>query len=122
MTITLNPNSGVAAQTPLAARTRAGEQVQDVAPAYVTGGILSVQTAATGSNWTAFASQACTYVVVVNGTNFGIEVRRGGAGVGLPIQPGQAFTFEGVQNASDLSVRRLDQSNTQLTLHAHWVD
>jgi hypothetical protein len=79
-----------------------------------------VQTAATGTNWTAFASQACRQLTVSNQTGTTIEFRQGGSGVGFQIPDGAFFTFFGLTNANQIDARRVDTSNTQVTVTARW--
>lgn len=75
----------------------------------------SVQTSATGSSYVVLASAAASQVTLINTTGKDLEVRRGGAGVALPVPDGSYWTFRGVANANELGVRRIDQSNVQLT-------
>lgn len=82
------------------------------------GTILSAQTAATGTNWTAFASQACTVLDLQNFTGTAIEYRRGGAGTAFRIPDGGQRRIVGIANADEISVRRVDTSNTQVTVAA----
>ena len=91
-----------------------------VIPSMTTGGNLSVQTAATGTNWTAFASQACKQLVISNQTGVTLEVRQGGAGVAVQVFSPSYFPFYGLTNANQLEVRRFDTSNTQVTATARW--
>ena len=93
---------------------------QPVIPSMTSGGNTSVQTAATGANWTAFASQACKQLTLSNQSGTTIEVRQGAAGVGLQIPSGAFYTFFGITNANQLEVRRVDTSNTQVTITARW--
>ena len=79
--------------------------------------ILSATTAAGGTTFVAFGSQACSALDVVNNSGVTIEIRRDGAGVAIPLLPGQARLFVGIANANQLGVRRLDQSTTQVTVH-----
>lgn len=83
-------------------------------------GNISVQTAAVGSDWTAFAAQACERLVVLNTTGTTLEFRQGGAGVGLQIPNSAGFTFEGITNTNQIEVRRVDLSNTQVTTYCRW--
>jgi hypothetical protein len=89
-------------------------------PSMGSGGHTSVQTAATGTNWTAFASQACRQLTVSNQTGTTIEFRQGGSGVGFQIPDGAFFTFFGLTNANQIDARRVDTSNTQVTVTARW--
>lgn len=88
--------------------------------AVVSAGNTSVNTDASGSAWVAFPAQACERLVVVNTIGVAIEVRQGGAGVALPIPDGSGFTFEGITNASDLSLRRIDLDTKIETVFARW--
>ena len=87
-------------------------------PSMSSGVHISAQTAATGTNWTPFGSQPCKQLTVHNNTGTVVEVSVGGTGVGIPIQTGMFYTFFGLTNASELSIRRVDQSNTQVTVQA----
>lgn len=91
-----------------------------VIPAMTTGGNISVQTAATGTNWTAFSSQALKQLTVSNQTGTTIEFRQGGSGVGFQIPSGSFYTFFGLTNANQLEARRVDTSNAQVTATARW--
>jgi hypothetical protein len=78
--------------------------------------IVSIQTSTTGSNWVSFSSQACNALDIVNVSGFTIEYRRGGTGDSIPIPTGSARLVVGITNASDISLRRVDLSNTQITI------
>ena len=80
--------------------------------------ILTLTTAATGTNWTAFGSQACNALDLVNNTGTSIEYRRGGAGNTIPILSGSSRLIVGITNANSIEVRRVDTSNTQVTVTA----
>jgi len=89
-------------------------------PFMATGGNLQLQTAATGSNWVDFSAQTCKQLTVSNQSDATIEVRQGGAGVGFQIPKTAFYTFFGVSNANQLSIRRVDQANTQIAITARW--
>jgi hypothetical protein len=89
-------------------------------PLMTSGGNLTAQTAATGTNWTAFAAQACAQLTIVNDSGTKIEVRQGGAGVAIPVRDGATYTLFGLTNANQIDVRRSDTSNTQVVVHARW--
>jgi hypothetical protein len=59
-------------------------------------------------------------MVISNNTGTTIEFRQGGAGVGFPIPTGQMFTISGISDTSQISVRRVDTTNTQVTVAARW--
>jgi len=83
--------------------------------------ITSVTTAATGSNYTAFASQACNCLDIVNTSSVAIEYRRGGAGSTMTILSGSSRLVVGITDANQIDVRRVDQSNTQITIPAEAI-
>lgn len=91
-----------------------------VIPLMASGGNVSAQTNATGTNWTAYGSQVCRQCTLSNQTGTTIEVRQGGSGVGLQIPTGAFYTFFGITNTNQLEVRRVDTSNTQVTVTARW--
>jgi hypothetical protein len=80
--------------------------------------IMSVTTAATGTNFTAFSSQACNMIDINNTSSVAIEYRRNGAGNTMTILSGSSRLVNGISNASDISIRRVDTSNTQITISA----
>ena len=80
--------------------------------------ILSVQSAATGTNWTTLTTAACDFVRVCNATGTLLEYRRGGAGNGMHLPNNSTIDILGVSNANEISFRRNDTSNTQVTLTA----
>jgi hypothetical protein len=84
-------------------------------------GNLSVQTSSSGSTWVSLSSQACVKLTISNQTGTSLEVRQDGAGVGFVMPTGLVFTFEGISNANQLSLRRVDVSNTQVTASTRWV-
>lgn len=87
-----------------------------LAPSTVT--TLSVSTAVVGTNYTAFASTPCSFLDVVNNTGTTIEFRRNGAGTPFPIFTGTSKRIAGITNASQIGVRRVDVSNTPVTVVA----
>ena len=112
---------GIASLTTIASNTPTLDNgKQPVIPSMTTSGHLSAQTNATGTNWTAFASQACKQLTVSNQTGTTLEFRQGGAGVGFRVPAEAFYTFFGISNANSLEVRRVDTSNTQVTVTARW--
>lgn len=84
---------------------------------------VSAQTANPGSGWTKFDSDVwCSALRIHNNTGTQIEVRRfGGGTVFIPIQNLDKVTLFGIKKAEDLEVRRVDQSNTQVTVLAEAI-
>jgi hypothetical protein len=80
--------------------------------------ILTLTTAATGTNWTALSSQACTSVLILNDTGTKLSARIGGAGNAMPIPDGSGLKLSVAANANEVSIRRADTSNTQVTVAA----
>jgi hypothetical protein len=77
------------------------------------------QTAASGTGWAPLADDYCDAVDIVNDTGQAIEFQRtsnSASALGIPIPTGQSYWVTGIKNASDLSVRRVDQSVTQVTV------
>jgi hypothetical protein len=89
-------------------------------PTSGTAGITSAQTNATGTNWTAFASQACSQLDLVNISGTTIEYRRNATGTAMPIPTGSSRLVIGITNANQVDIRRVDQSNTQVTVNAEY--
>lgn len=78
-------------------------------------GIIDVQTSATGATYVALASVGTTKVVhVLNLTGTDLEVRMAGTGATVTVKDGTGLSFK-VSSAPTLSLRRVDQSNTQVT-------
>jgi hypothetical protein len=90
-------------------------------PGAVSATILSLTTAATGSNYTAFAITTCQSLDIVNTSSVAIEYRRGGAGNAMTILSGSSRLVVGITNANEIDVRRVDQSNTQITIPAEAI-
>lgn len=100
---------------------------RQVGPTVVGSGIITVTTNATGANWQAFASQACDELDIYNDT--GTDLEWGfTADVATPSTSKKAKLYdkggqkiEGITNANAISVRRVDQSNTQVTATAKFA-
>lgn len=80
--------------------------------------IVTMQSQATGANWTAFAARPCEALDIVNNTGTALEYRRGGAGASIVIPDGSSRLVVGITDANQISMRRVDQSNTQVTITA----
>lgn len=82
---------------------------------------ISVQTAATGTNWTALggadsAETRFNRVHIVNNTGTTLSFRRNGAGTAFQLPQGLTWSFA-IVHLSNLEVKRADESNTQVTLY-----
>lgn len=90
-----------------------------VVPCSWTVAIVTVQTdGGSGSTWVPFASAGCRALEIVNHTGTAIEYRRGGTGDALTLANGASRKIEGILNANQISVRRVDLSATQVTVAA----
>ena len=87
-------------------------------PTSGSGTILALTTANPGTTYTAFASQACVALDIVNNTGTTIEYRRNATGTAMQIPSGAARMVIGITNANQIEVRRTDTSNTTVTLQA----
>lgn len=90
-------------------------------PGAVSATILSLTTAATGTNYTAFSSQTCQSLDIVNTSSVAIEYRRGATGNAMTILSGSSRLVVGITNANQIDVRRVDTSNTQITIPAEAI-
>lgn len=80
--------------------------------------IISVQTSATGANFATFASQACTMMEIINNSGADIEYQRNGTGNTIWIPNNGTRMISGISNASQIGIRRIDQTSTQVTVAA----
>ncbi len=88
---------------------------------YTSSAFMSVTTSATGANFVAFGSQSCTIINIDNKTGTQIEVQKNGSGPAVLIAVGATREFSGITNANQLAIRRVDQSNTQVTTTAEAI-
>lgn len=80
---------------------------------------ISVQTASTGTNYASFSSQACTSVSILNTTGTDLQIKMKNSATPIPLPNATVINRLGVQfNANEVSVRRTDTSNTQVTVTA----
>lgn len=87
-----------------------------------TGGNASKQSSATGSTYVLLSAteQICKQITLVNDTGTAIEWRQDVAGVALPLADGASFTIFGIKDTQQIGYRRVDVSNTQVTLKYRW--
>jgi hypothetical protein len=83
--------------------------------------ILSLQTSVTGANFVTFSAQACDSLDLINTTGTAIEYRRGGAGNTVVVPTNASRLIVGLANANEISLRRVDNSNTTVTLKAEAI-
>lgn len=82
---------------------------------------ITLTTAATGTNYTAYGSNTCTALDIVNNSGTVVEYRRGAAGTAIPIQAASSRLVIGITNSSAIDVRRTDTSNTQVAVVAECI-
>lgn len=92
--------------------------VRSSVPAATSAVILALQTSVNGTDWTAFQSQACVALDIVNNTGTTVEYRRGAAGTAMQIPADGARMVIAITNANQIEVRRTDVSTTRVTLQA----
>lgn len=79
---------------------------------------MSTPTLAAGATFNPFTGQACSQLDLIAPPTVDIEYRRGGAGVAIPIAAGTSRLIQGLANANQIAVRRLDQSATPVNTFA----
>lgn len=90
-----------------------------VAPSMGSGGHFAVSVNL-GASAVTFLAQPCKQITIANDTGTTIEVFQAGGAVFLPVFDGSYYTFFGLSDASQLGVRRKDQSATAVTVKARW--
>jgi hypothetical protein len=80
----------------------------------------SVQTSATGATFVALADHPCHQVDFVNNSGTDLEIQQDGTGSAITVFDGTYFTMYGISNTNQLAVRRVDQSNTQVSMSYRW--
>lgn len=108
-----------ATDTPSVARVDANG-MQYVKPTLASAGHVSTNTNASGSGWSAFASTPCVQLTISNDTGTDIEVRQDAGSNLLTIFNGTYYTLYGLSDTSQITVRRKDQSVTQVLVKARW--
>lgn len=83
-------------------------------------GHLSINTAATGTNYTAYANTPCFQLTISNDTGTPLDILQGGAGEPFKMLSATYITLYGLTNADQISVRRTDTSGTQVDVSARW--
>lgn len=83
--------------------------------------ILSAQTNSTGTSYTAYGDNPCDALDIVNNSGTAIEYRRDGAGSTIPIPDGSSRLVVGISNANEVEIKRVDDSNTQVTVTAEAI-
>jgi hypothetical protein len=96
--------------------TQIGTWVGSATEAHTTIDEESFLTSATGATYVTLANIACAAIQIYNDSVADIEIRRGANTKTLKCFKNSYVVVDGITNANQLSVRRLDVSNTQLTV------
>jgi hypothetical protein len=81
----------------------------------------SVQTSATGSNYVTLAAAIAGSVTFINNTGTTINVSKDGGTNFMQIPTGASFCVDFIQNTNQVSVKRADNSNTQVTIYYQYI-
>ena len=96
----------------VAAGANAGDFGPGQAPTF-----FATQTSASGATYVVLASVVCRVVTITNNTGVVIDVQRDGAGTAFPLPASTSKSFVVRANANELSIKRDDSSNTQVTVN-----
>jgi hypothetical protein len=77
----------------------------------------SAQTSATGTNWVTLSGATAGSATFVNNTGTTINVSKDGGTTFMPIPTGASFCVDFIQNTNQVSIKRADNSNTQVTIY-----
>jgi hypothetical protein len=81
----------------------------------------SVQTSATGSNYVTLAAAIAGSATFINNTGTTINVSKNGGTTFMQIPTGASFCVDFIQNTNQVSVKRADNSNTQVTIYYQYT-
>ncbi|MFG1462127.1 hypothetical protein V5F77_04435 [Xanthobacter sp. DSM 24535] len=87
-------------------------------PVMTEGGNISAN--ATGAAFVIYGAQACSQITIAAPKSVDVEVQQDGAGLAFPVYAGTYMTFFGLTNASQLGVRRVDQTAVAVAVIARW--
>lgn len=82
---------------------------------------LQLTTAAVGTTFTAFTSNLCNGVDVVNSSGTALEFIIDNAGLSAYLPDNSGTWIGGITNSNQISIRRVDTSNTQVTITARAI-
>jgi hypothetical protein len=91
-----------------------------VMPVSSASGYGSVQTSATGANFTALSQQVAGSVTIINNTGTTLEISKDGGTTKIQLPTAASFCVNFITDANQVSVRRADTSNTQVTAYYEW--
>ena len=83
--------------------------------------ILNLTTNNPGSTYVAFEDSPCNSLDIVNASGTALEYKRNGDGFSMQMPDQSARNVVGITNANQVSVRRVDVSNTTVTISAEAI-
>jgi len=91
-----------------------------VMPVSSASGYGSVQTANPGTNFTTLSQQVAGSVTIINNTGTTLEISKDGGTTKIQLPTAASFCVNFITDANQVSVRRADTSNTQVTAYYEW--
>jgi hypothetical protein len=91
-----------------------------VMPVSSASGYGSVQTSATGANFVSLSQQVAGSVTIINNTGTTLEISKDGGTTKIQLPTAASFCVNFITDANQVSVRRADTSNTQVTAYYEW--
>jgi hypothetical protein len=91
-----------------------------VMPVSSASGYGSVQTSATGTTFVALSQQVAGSVTIINNTGTTLEISKDGGTTKIQLPTAASFCVNFITDANQVSVRRADTSNTQVTAYYEW--
>ena len=91
-----------------------------VMPISTSSGFGSVTTSATGTSYVALSNQVAGSVTIVNNTGTILSVSKDGGTTQMQVPNSASFCVNFINNASNVSVKRSDDSGTQVTAYYVW--
>lgn len=91
-----------------------------VMPVSSASGYGSVQTSATGANFVALSQQVAGSVTIINNTGTTLDISKDGGTTKIQLPTAASFCVNFITDANQVSIRRADVSNTQVTAYYEW--
>jgi len=91
-----------------------------VMPVSSASGYGSVQTANPGTGYTPLSQQVAGSVTIINNTGTTLEISKDGGTTKIQLPTAASFCVNFITDANQVSVRRADTSNTQVTAYYEW--
>jgi hypothetical protein len=91
-----------------------------VMPVSSASGYNSAQTSATGATFVALTDQVAGSVTIINNTGTTLEVSKDGGTTKIQVPTAASFCVNFISNANQVSIRRADTSNSQVTVYYEW--